>query len=185
MAVTEILKLTDFEVRPYRIPNQEESKDLLAFISNQEQIVLRELLGHQLYESLRTGLTEDPVPAIWTALVEGGADYGEYTLNEKVYNFPGLKACLIARVYAEWLSETRDKFTDIGTVYNTSDRNEHVSPAGRIAAAYNTFARMVGGPCELQNTMFGFIESTTDYDGFGWSPNDYFKYPGRMNEFGL
>ena len=176
---TLIVQLTDFEQRPYRIPNQTESKDLYAFIEVAEEKILRELFGHDMYEELEDQLSGTP-GAVWVALRDGA----EYAYNSQNYKYGGLKAILVPRIYSEWITETRDKYTDVGVVYNTSDNNERVSPARRIVEAYNAYARLVGDYWNQCNTLYGYMEAN-EADFPDWDPDNLFDPPGRINEFGL
>lgn len=176
MAYTHLVALTDLENRPYRIPNQTESKDLLNFVRTAEVRIVKELLGITLYNAYVTGLEAATPDQKWVDLRDGA----EYTYNSVEYEYAGLKNLLIPRIYSEWLRETRDKFTDVGTVYNTSERSERVSPARRIVECYNEFASKVGGFYEQCNTFYGFVSvNEADY------PDWQFSYPERINDFGL
>jgi len=172
--------LTDFEDRPYRIPNQTESKDLAAFLETKEGEVLLELLGYNLKKAFLAGLAADPVLSKWTDLKNGA----EYTYGDRTCKYAGLNGLMVPRLYALWLSETRDKFTDIGTVFNTSEQNERVSPSRRIVEAYNIYARLVGDYYNQANTLYGFLVAN-DGTYTEWDVTQDFTNPGRLNEFGL
>ncbi len=176
-----LVKLEHFNVRPYRIPNQEESDDLLDFIENKEEEVLRNLLGTQVYNAFVEGLEQPSVQQRWVDLRDGKV----YTWASEQFEYKGLVNLLVPCIFAYWVKETSDKYTNSSTVTNTLANATAVSPARRISEAYGRFKDLVGDECRYQNTLYGFmIANLTDYDdgsGYDW----IFCTPGSMNQFDL
>lgn len=171
-----MIKVSNYADRPYRILNPGDSPDLQAFIDRVEEQQLKELLGIEFYDALIAGLAASTPAQKWVDLRDGK----NYTLNDKTYRYEGLVKMLVPCIYSFWLRERRDTFTTSGSIYTTADKSEHLSPAWRIADAYNAFNRMAGGPRRQVNTLYGFlINSEEDYGNFIWCQ------PGIMNELGL
>lgn len=176
-----IVKLANFEARPYRIPNQEENTDLTDFVEAAEPVILKKLFGTTLYEAYVAGIAEATPADKWTDLKDGA----NYTYNGIVYEYKGLINLLVPCIFSMWLEETRDFYTSVGVVMKLNDKSERLSPATRIARAYNDFSRQVGNGIDYfdlnkQGTLYGFMKvNENNYDDWVFQP------PGLMNEFGL
>lgn len=171
-----IVKLSNFEVRPYRIPAQSESKDLEDFIAQTETAALKRLLGIKLYDELIAGLALDPVPDKWQDLKDGE----EYVFSTVTYKYEGLVDLLVPHIFSKWLAEVSDKFTNSGVVRNKVDNSDLVNAATRIAKAQMVYYNKAGDSLRQENTLFGFLfANSADYD------DAVFTCPERMNEFGI
>lgn len=181
--------LSDFENRPYKIPNQEESKDLQNFIDVAEEKILKSLLGVVLYDELAEGtdMTESLIAQKWLDLRDG--DTYSFTGSDLTYEYKGLVSFLVPCIYSLWLTETRDKYTNSSTGFNTSDKFERISPARRIVESYNDFFRQVGNYWNQWNTLYGFLTANTttynDFDGSLFTAIGTDDQPNSINEFGI
>ncbi len=172
-----LVDLTDFNTRPYRIPDQTDHKDLVDFMEAKEEDILRSLFGTALYNQYVAGIAAGSPAQKWVDLRDGKV----YTYGGVSFEYKGLVDLLVPCIFAYWVKETSDKYTSIGTVQNSSDSNTHVSPSRRITEAYGTFLDKVGDSCYYENTLYGFIEANlTDYSD--WRTHNW---PGSMNQFDL
>lgn len=177
--------LSDFENRPYKIPNQEESKDLQNFIDVAEEKILKQLFGVVLYDELVEGtdMTESLIAQKWLDLRDGGTY--QFSGSDLTYEYKGLVSFLVPYIYSQWLTETRDKYTNSSTGYNVSDKFERVSPARRIVESYNDFYRQVGHYYNQWNSLYGFlVVNEATYNDFDGSLFDIGE-AGSINEFGI
>lgn len=169
--------LSDFEVRPYRIPDQEENKDLEDFLGEMEESVLRKLLGTALYNEFITAIDGVSPAQKWIDLRDGDT----YTFGGEEYEYKGLVDLLVPCLFAYWVKENSDKYTNSGTVRNSPAMNSTaVSPARRISEAYSKFCDKVGNECEYCDTLYGFLlANESSYDDW------VFKEPEPMNQFDI
>jgi hypothetical protein len=174
-----MLTTSHFLLRPYRIPNQEESQDFKDFITNNEARILKDLLGIDFYNAFVAGLAEAVVADKWTKLKLGT----EYDYTGITYKYEGMFDLLIPMVYSLWLMETFDRHTSAGIVVATPAESEVISPSRRIGKANAEFFRKAGDECHHENTLYGFLyanrETYTEWDSTQWCPR------GRVNILGL
>lgn len=162
-----ILDLTDFLDREYKIPNQNESRDLEAFIEKHEKEILKELLGYELFAELEAALESSAeLEDRWVDLRDGA----EYTYNDKTYKWLGLVDLLKPAVYSRWINVGTYKFTNVGFVQNNAQQQsatlEDMEPF--IVRAWNEFVLKVGYNYEQRfGTLYGFMKANeADYDGW-------------------
>lgn len=172
-----LVALSDFEDRPYRIQDQEENKDLESFLASTEEDILRKLLGTALYNDFIAGIGVGSPDQKWIDLRDGDV----YTYGGVEYEYKGLVDLLVPCIFAYWVKETNDKYTNSGTVRNSPAMNSTaISPARRISEAYARFCSKVGNECEYCDTLYGFIlANESDY------PDWVFKEPEPMNQFDI
>lgn len=180
-----ILDLSHFDDRPYRIPNQQESRDLLEFIEANERKLLIELLGFELYTDFKEGIeTSGTIEQIWLDLRDGA----DYVCNEKTYHFDGLIDVLIPAIYSLWIPQNAYKFTNIGMVNNNAPQQATtIDNTPDIVNAWNDYCVKVGAyftgsmlTRSRVNTFYGFMkENAEDYDN--WT----FCEPKAQNRFSL
>lgn len=175
-----IVALTDFNTRPYLIPFQEEAKDLLAWMAAKEEDILRGLLGSDLYIDFIAAIAGTPAQK-WVDLRDGTT----YTYGGVTYQYKGLVDLLVPCIFAYWVKENSDKFTNVGTVRNSpAASSTAVSPARRISEAYGRFLDKVGDPSSYRDTLYGYLQAnySTYYSSLlFWD----FNVPGSMNQFDL
>jgi len=178
------ISLTDFNDRPYRIPNQNESTDLAAYLQTKESEIMERLLGWELWEDFQAGLDSysgDYPLDKWLDLEDGA----EYTYGGVVYKYKGLNDLLVPAVYSYWLRDSFDKHTNIGIGLNIKDEFTLISPATRISTAYNTYAKKVGNDCHYENTLWGFLAANYEANYTQWDPETDFDAPGTMTIFNI
>lgn len=186
---------SDFDLLPYNIPNLEGDKmgnTFADYVEEQEEEILKSLLGVTLYESFIEGLEED-YPEDWWIALRDGADY---LYKGKTYEWVGMKKMLIPYIYSMWLRDTYDAHTGIGVVQGKAENSKVINPGKRIARAYNKFSHIVGNTCDKKNTLFGYLQITGSSGTFDGTFDDsfdtfqmYFDYvfhdPGLMNTHNL
>lgn len=173
------VELTDFLERPYRIPFQEESTDLEAFVQAKEAELLRDLLGTTLYNAYKAGIGAGSPDQKWVDLRDGK----DYTYAGVLYRFHGLDTLLIPAIFALWVKENSDVFTVSGTVRNSPAQNATaVSPRRRIGEAWGRFQDLAGSECDWRDSLYGYLLAyQDDYD---FVPSEW-TTPGSMNAFDL
>lgn len=206
MAYGNFVSITDFDIAPYAIPNLGESQEQFdLYVADQQEDVLRQLLGNALYDAFKDGLdvdtdsddsgtplvdeSEDDVEQRWLYLKNGAT----YTYNERTCKWYGMKKALIPLIYAKWIRDNADSLSDFGVVTANIENSEEVSPAARISRAYNKFGDLVGRPPYAErNTLYDFLlqSGNTYTDSMdGLTLNQYldenFADYGTMNQFGI
>lgn len=181
-----ILDLSHFDDRPYRIPNQQESRDLKEFMEKNEVTLLRELLGNPLYLDFMAGLeTSGEIEQIWIDLRDG-ADYGGEDGNQ--YHFDGLIEVLKPAIYSLWIPQNAYKFTNIGMVNNNAPQQATtIDNTPDIVNAWNDYCIKVGAywtgamlTRSRVNSFYGFMkENSANYSG--WTLCE----PKAQNRFSL
>lgn len=197
----------NFEIPPYQIPNLSDvSATFDAYIAEQEEDVLRSIVGDYFYEAFVAGLTTDPVPDRWQKLRDGESFQAEDGLT---YKWVGMKKMLTPYIYSQWLRDNYDTLTSTGVVIPKNENSEVINPSTRIVRAFNRFSGYVGGdyyyqwlclPCvgrrysESYNTLFEYLyakheDFDADVTGAGYA--DFRQYlgeftpPGTMNIFNI
>lgn len=173
-----LLSTTDFEDRPYKVPNQEESADFEAFIEQAEKDVLIELLGYEFYTLMIDEYeTSGAIDPIYEDLVEGA----EYDYDGITYKWNGMIHLLQPIVYAKWMDAGSYKFTNIGWIQNSAQQNSVSLDSEQFKAQYlNEFAKKAGINRDMYNTLYGFMEvNSDDYPLAVWTD------PKTFNRFGV
>ncbi len=181
-----ILDPSDFDERPYRIPNQEESRDFIPFIEKKEKEILVSLFGYEFYKELIEGLdTSGTVEQIYTDLVDGV----DYTSGGKTYEYQGLIYTLVPAIYSMWVDKNAYKFTNIGHVNNNSpQQSTTIDNEPFVVEAWNDYCKRVGTyKCgdrstwnDRKNTLWGFYQANkADYPAICFDPPEF------KNRFGF
>ncbi len=235
-----LVTASDFDIPPYAIPNLDKVANTFpAFVAEQQEEILLEVLGSNLYTAFSEGL--DALPGewigtngtgysiddlvvygndIWKSLAdtnlnntpEEGVNWtisedgnrwlllkngNTYTYNDKVYRFKGFTKIMKPFIYSKWVEFTFDALTGVGVNISTTENSQPISPATRIIRAWSDFVRNIGGGCEQQDTLYGYLintnlaEGTFDdtfedsFDGFQDYLNYWFRNPGLRNLFDL
>lgn len=168
-----IIDPTDFNDRPYKIPNQEEARDLSSLLAEWEESLadgtIRDecctLLGVELWEAFIAGLqTSGDIEERWLRLRDGA----EYDYAGKAYKYRGWTDMVRPGVYAKWIPTTTWKLTNIGWVENSApDKSKLVEdPYPFIVENWNKFAKAVGYRAECGynyiNSFYGFMKANED-----------------------
>jgi hypothetical protein len=171
---------TDFDYQPYNIPNhQEVLNSFEAFVNDYEELILKRMLGVQLYNEFVTALEEDYPDEKWLNLKDGAT----YQIDGKTYEWVGLmtrKGALVPYLYAMWTSFGYQEYTGQKVyVFPKIENSEPIGPVGSTSA-YAQFLLMVGYKCKSINTLYGFLKANeSDYPSLQWTD------PGSYNAFDL
>jgi hypothetical protein len=173
-----IIDATNFRDRPYKVPNQEESRDFISFIEQAEEQIARGtvpgekvcLLGSALWDEFQAGLaTSGEIEARWVAIRDGA----NYTHNGKTYHYPGWVEMLTPGIFALWVPNIPYKLTNIGYVENDApDKSTLLDDQYPfIVNAWNDFVSKVGGNRNYAYTcidsFYGFMKANeSDYDNW-------------------
>lgn len=180
------ISATDFTNKPYKIPNQEESKDFDEWLEAKEDDVLKDLLGFQLWDAFSNAIEGGTTTAKWVSLRDGDDyEYGGYT-----FKWGGMNKMLIPYVYSMFIRESFDRLTASGVGLNVGGNNGNqtftiISPATRITTAQNAFSRMAGGCYNADNSLYGFLLANYETDYTEWNPISTWSDPGKENVFDL
>lgn len=176
-----MLQLSDFEARPYRIPNQEESEDLAVFIEESEEELLTGLLGYELYTEFVSGVSTADLESRWADLRDGST----YQYDRKTYKYRGIVHLLKPAIYALWLEQNAYKLTNVGMVRNDrSDKYTVIDLEPFRVGGWNDYVRRAyDGGC-MRNTWYGFMKSRED-DYENWRFDASAPYVAYQNRFGF
>lgn len=176
-----IIDPKDFIKRPYKIPNQQESRDLVDFLEIAEIDIARGILGNTLWELFNESVNSSTDDPIYQALLLGA----DYTVNGKTYHYDGWVALIQPAIYSMWIPTTTDKMTNIGFITNNSPKEAKVLEDPEIFAMeyWNKFVTNVGyTSCgyNYKGTFYGFMKANTeDY------PDWMFRCPKPRNRWGF
>jgi hypothetical protein len=174
---------SDFEDTPFRIPNQEESRDLQNFIDRKEAEYLKKVLGLSFYNAFIAGLdTSGTVEQIWVDLRDGK----EYTYSNTDYEYTGVKELLKPVIYSDWLDANYRKLSNGGMIVNDGQNNTTaVNPIDEIVFGWNEFVQRVGGLCypyQSEGDLRGFMLANADaYEDWDSSKAQTFRFKNSLN----
>jgi hypothetical protein len=198
----------NFQIPPYQIPNLSDvSATFDAYITQEEEEVLRAVLGNLFYDAFVVGLATDPVPDRWQKLKDGDSFTA---LDGLTYRWVGMTKMLTPYIYSQWVRDNYDTLTSTGVVISKNENSEVINPSLRISRAFNKFSDIVGGeypynwvyfPCvgrrysDCYNTLFEYLyakHADFDADVTGGGYGDFHQYlmrefmpPGKMNIFNI
>ena len=138
-----IIDATDFTDRPYKVPNQEESRDFTSFIESKEEELGRMILGNDLYDEFIDALAgSGSLDQIYVDLRDGAS----YTHNNKAYRYRGWVDMIRPGIFSEWLPNLTYKLTNIGYVENNApDKSDLIEDQYEFRVLHwNNFVRKVG-----------------------------------------
>lgn len=157
------LQPSDFAIEgdKYLIPNiLTGDVDYTDYIDEEEEDILRTILGDVLYDQFIIGIAEVVPEQKWIDLRDGAL----YTYNSKQYDYRGLTYTLKPYIYSQWISDNFNNLANLGVVLPTIENGETISPATEIVLAYNEFVSRLGGVCKRRKTLYGFLDANlTDY----------------------
>lgn len=161
-----IIDVTDFLKRPYKIPNQEESRDFAEFVEAKEiELATKYLLGWDLWNEFNDAINASGDPdQKWIDLRDGA----EYTYNDKTYKYLGWVDLIKPGIYSEWLPLMTDKLTNVGMINNATPQQakfiEDQYPFQ--VGTWNNFAAKVGFyrryGYNCVNSFHGFMKANED-----------------------
>jgi hypothetical protein len=169
----------DFDENPdFSIPNMPEDS-FQDFIDKKEEEVLRKIFGTALYNEFVANFEEGNayLEDRFRNIIEGA----DYTYNEVLYNYAGIKAFLVPYIYGEWLAKTWKTWTRAGVVEAVGENSTKVSPRVDIVRARRETVRVIGDICNKWHTLYGLMYVTKDDDYPDW----VFCPPAHMNKFDI
>lgn len=178
-----IIDPTDFDDKPYKVPNQEENRDFVAFIEAKEEELAIMILGSELWEEFKEGLaTSAPVDTIWEFLRDGGF----YDYNDTQYQYKGWVDMIRPGIFSEWAPEGTYKLTNVGYVVNNATEKSTLAEDQYAfqVTHWNKFVSKVGYSYpygyNYKNSFYGFMKANSeDY------PSWHFKCPRYKNRYDL
>lgn len=174
------LQLTDFQARPYRIPNQQESPDLEQFIERTEEDLLICLLGYELYSEFVANVDTSSPESRWVDLRDGA----DYLYAGHPYKYSGIVEMLKPAVYSKWIDPGAYKFTNVGYVQNNAPKESTtLDQSGFRVEAWNRYVKLAYDRGSRKNTWYGFMKATeADYQGWEFSTcNECVQYQNRFD----
>lgn len=154
-----------------------------GYISKYEKEVLLKLLGYDLYKELKAEIDADSYSEKWDKFVNGA----EYKVDDYTVKWNGLindeKVSLIA--YYIYFNFVRDNISDttiIGEVLSVGENSQRVTPADKMANAYNSFVDLYGRLSDgaYHPSAYRFLtEHEDDYDLWLFTPVN------KINTFGI
>lgn len=181
----------DFNTLPYAIPNLDDADNAMAFedfVEEQEEIVLRELLGDVLYEAFVLGLVE-PVAQRWADLKDG-VDYLD--ADDKIRKWKGMAAMLKPYIFARWIATYPDNLTGSGVVVVESENATSINPSPKLSEAFLDYKKIAGSGQYCKNTLYQYLylsddkylaDVATEADSIEEYVWENFEAPGLENEF--
>lgn len=136
-----IISFSDFQDRPYRIPNKNESKDFTTILAEEEErLAISFLLGQELWDLVNSGSTGETDP--YSKIISGD----DYTYNSKTYHYKGWVDLVRPALFAHWIPLTTDKLTNVGFVVNyAQEKSSNMEdPYPYVVKHWNEFVLKVG-----------------------------------------
>jgi hypothetical protein len=191
----------DFNINPYRLPNLDANEDFASYVDQEEQSVLKKILGRTLYDAfiaacfteadgVFTAKDDADIDQRWKDLRDGV----DYRYNNKTYHWDGMFKTLKPYIYAKWTIITTDSHSGAGIVIPIAENADVISPAQRIVRGWNEFALYVGNQSLLKDTLYGYLYNSADtflddigedYTSITAYLSDRFEDPGTMNTLNL
>lgn len=178
-----IIDPTDFVDRPYKVPNQEESRDFIAFLEAKEDELGRMILGHELWEEFADALADSgTLDPIYEALRDGA----HYDYNNKTHRYAGWVDMVRPGIFSEWLANMPYKLTNVGYIQNDApDKSSLLDDQFSFQVAHwNEFVRKVGGSrlyrYNCVDSLYGFLKANEDD-----YPSLNFTCPAYKNRYDL
>ena len=158
-----IIDPADFLERPYKVPNQQESRDFISFLETaEEELAVKYLLGYELWELFKQGLdTSGAVDSIWEDLRDGA----EYTVGGKTYKYKGWVDVVRPAIFSQWMPELTYKLTNVGIVENNAPKESKVleDQYPYHVLHWNEFVKKVGSHhwngYNCQGSIYGFLKA--------------------------
>lgn len=162
-----IIDPADFSDRPYKVPNQEESRDFTSFIENKEnELAIKYLLGDALWTEFKTELAGTPAQK-WIDLRDGAT----YLNGDTQYRYGGWVDMVRPAIFSEWLPPLTYKLTNVGYVANSTPQQAEmvIDQEPYLITRWNEFAAKVGYNANYWyncvNTFYGFMKANeSNYD---------------------
>ena len=161
--------------------------------------------GNDVLKSLQNGNTNHSAidDGVWWEYVEQGNKWlllkngDTYLYQNKMYEWVGMKELLIPVVFAYWMRDNFDTYTQTGVSTGKSENADKELINRRVIEANNDYATIAGYRRSRIDTLYGYLynkgsEGTTFDNTFDISFTSFrsyfdyvFKAPKKMNLFGL
>jgi hypothetical protein len=128
---------SNFNDRPYRIPNQDGQKDFNVWLDKREKEICNLILGRALTKELLEALDSSSLETRFENLING----------EDGNEFEGLKSVLVPSIYSRYVSgDSQFKLTMAGMVTNQPVQNSTVldNAFEFEVIAWNDFVKRIG-----------------------------------------
>lgn len=140
-------------------------------------------VGNNVYTSVQAANTNHAVTdaAWWTLTTEDDKwlllkNGDDYVWSDVDYEWVGMVKLLKPYIFAMWLKDTYDSLSGIGVSVPEAENGSVISPARRIAAAYNKFSELSGAQYCTENTLYGYLvanevtypDAATDFTPVGF-----------------
>lgn len=175
-----IIEASDFDNRPYKVPNQEESPDFVSYIVEKEQyLAIRYLLGCDLWDDFAEAIEGSGVlEQKWIDLRDGA----NYVYGGVTYKYGGWVDMIRPAVYSLWQPDGSWKFTNVGWVQNKAssapqagNQSELIEdPYAFMVKYWNEFVTKVGFDVSYgyncKHSFYGFMKvNESNYPGWVFS----------------
>lgn len=180
-----IIDATDFTIRPYKAPNQDESRDFTSFIEDVEERLAMglvpdekvQLLGPTLWEQFQTGLaTSGTIEQRWLDLRDGV----NYSYQNGYYHYAGWVDLIRPAIFSRWIPMTTDKLTNIGFIKNNAPQQSKLTEDNypSIVQHWNEMVKKVGiehhNCYNYKNSFYGFMKANaSDYPDWNFVAPQY------------
>lgn len=170
-----IVKVQDFEVKPYQIPALDDEEAFESWAGPKEDEVLPTILGHKLFDLYTAGILLDPIAERWTKLLDGST----YIADGATLKYPGLRKLLVPYIYSEYVRDHWSEFTGRSVIMPMHENSVVLNPGAEICKGYNAFVKMVN------QYFYGYLYYNTGiYPEWGW-PHFKFKKLETINTMNL
>lgn len=181
--MSNIIDITQFK-GALSIPNIE--KDTEAFEDNYigvyEPQILKRLLGIDLYNQFKTGLSDDPIEDKWKNLRDG-ITY-EVEVDDVTYTieWTGVDKLIAYYVYYWYVKENYQQLTGLGVINSNAENATKVDPNTKLVWAWNECKKLSGLYDEIttgedltyesiEDSLFNFIiNNIDDYTNWVYNP---------------
>ena len=184
----------DYDTPPFALPNLDEvenSETFEDFVDEQEEEILRGLLGDVLYEAFIVGIDNDEelIDQRWKDLRDGVSYDDE---DGKSRRWKGVYKLLKPAIFARWLSVYPSTITGNGVVVVEGENSTAINPSIVIAEGQNEFFRIAGESQYQPSTLYQYLylsgekylaDVATESDDIQDYVEENFVSPGLDNEF--
>lgn len=167
-----IVATTDFKMNQ-SLPIDKVSAVLQQYIDKYEPRILTRVLGYQLYKEFNVGLAEETPAEKWTELRDGA----EYTYNDELKYFDGLKTLIVNYVYFKFVKEQSQFNTGVGIKSIDTENSQNTDASFKQVYAFN---ELVDINCQLNE----FITAKNDEVANTYENYSY-KEIHKVNEYNI
>lgn len=181
----------DYQILPYNLPDLSGTDGSVytfsKFVDENEEEILRKLLGHDLFDEFKAGIAPEPylIETKWAQLLDGV--YYNIEGYDTKYKWGGMKRMLVPYIYAQWTKRTATTHGKNGIVFPKAENSTVIGPKISFVEAMIDFGKRAGSWCNVKDSLYGFLVSkspdynspTPEYTNWKWCD------PGFENLYGL